>query len=105
MASSKFDKWNNLYSSKMDFRCGKSIFKTDFTLSIDQHIGVEIVPNTLFYNVTISDGYVTHVRDNFNGFPSQLTFPFEFIIFDLEYYSFILSVSEKYRYRLEYNRV
>jgi hypothetical protein len=95
MDSSKFDKWNNLYASKMDFRSGKSIFKTNYTLLIDQHIGVEVKPSTLFHNVSLADGYVTHVRDNLNGFPDVLNFPFEFIIFDLEYYSFILSVSDK----------
>ena len=90
------DRFFNLYSTRMNFRLGKSIMKTDYVLTINQHLSNHILPGKLKLNVSIADGFTTHARDSFDGFPGILKYPFEYLIFDLEYYLFLLSISDKY---------
>ncbi len=72
---------------------GKSIFVTEHTQSVNQHWANNVSPNTISYNVPISDGFVSHIRDEIMGFVLGQSYPIEFLRFDLEYYMFFLSVS------------
>ena len=86
-------KWNNLYGTKIDSRDGKSIFNTDHVESINQHFAKQLKPGMKTFNVPISDGFVSHMRDHLTGFYKEQMYPFDYLQFDFEYYVFLLSIS------------
>ena len=98
MKTTNFDyKWNNVYACKMNMRRGKSIFNTDFTRSYYQHHSYNIEQNTRCIDVSINDGFVSHFRDNLDGFLLNQTYSFSVLKFDYEYYLFLLEISKTYK--------
>jgi hypothetical protein len=96
MKNDRFNyKWNNLYATKIDIRDGKSIFKTDHVESFNQHFAKKLKPGVKIFNVPISDGFVSHMRDHLFGFFRGQTYSFDYLKFDFEYYLYLISISNK----------
>ena len=61
-------KWNNAYSYKTSWRirAGKSIYVTDNTLTINQHVADNVLKGKFFKIVPFNLGFLSHFRNDFN---------------------------------------
>lgn len=88
-------KWNNLYSTLVNYRDGKSVYNTELTITLNQHLGEELKPDSKWLRIPIELGYVSHFRELDFGLP--LKYPFNYLNLDLEYYNFLYQFSQYFQ--------
>lgn len=82
--------WNRVYGIHMNNRLGKSIFISNRTELVNQHIPIRANVIRRHLNVPLSLGFSSHFREDISGF--MLTFdqiPFQLFYFDMEFYEFL----------------
>ncbi len=93
-------KWTRTLATVFNNRAGKSIFNTEYTLSINQHYAENIKARTKNVNVNKDYGYVSHVRDGDIGSDSKpdnvLKYSIQSVRIDVEYLYFIVKIAEKF---------
>lgn len=85
-------KWNNLFCTLVNYRNGKSVYVTDLTESLNQHLGERIRPGSTWLRVPIEFGFVSHFREQ--DFELPLKYPFSYVNLDIEYYKFLYKISK-----------
>jgi hypothetical protein len=90
-------KWRNVLMSLLNNRNGKSIFNTDYVLSLNPHTAHRIKPDSFRVDVPIDIGYASHFRDedistleSSNQKANIMSFPLRHLVFDMEYFLFIV---------------
>jgi hypothetical protein len=73
----------------MNKREGKSIYNTEFTLSINQHFAFTNLNETTRQRIPIEMGYISHIRDDIESFFAKQKCPLTYFIIDTEYFKFI----------------
>lgn len=90
-------KWNNPYATVVNNRKGKSIYNTEHTESYNQHFADNIMSKSKKKIVPLEMGFVNHFRDD--DLRVNATYPFSYVVFDIEYYNFLYKLSKKYNKR------
>jgi hypothetical protein len=93
MAKKRLDTWLRPFAALMNYgnRWGKSIFSTQHTLSINEHIALENTAGTHMRRVDLKHGFSSHFRKRLDVFFNNMTFPIDHFMFDYEYYLYTLS--------------
>lgn len=91
-------KWQNPLASLLDNRNGKSIFNTDYTISINPHKATRIRADSFRISVPIKYGFASHFRDEDISSrdeygPKVYTYPIRTLVLDIEYFYFLMSYS------------
>lgn len=88
------ERWNRVHGIWMDVRKGKSVFNTDFTEYVTQHLALQIVDREAkSIDVPLADGFVSHFREpiDIQFFLGQTYSFYRHYRLDMEYINFINS--------------
>ncbi len=83
-------KWSNSLMMPFTSRPGKSIFNTNYTISINQHNGNLQTPKSRTVNVDSKLGFVSHMRDQDPYFLNKVMFSLSDLKVDVEYLYFLI---------------
>jgi hypothetical protein len=94
---SRFDSlWNNIFATRVNTnnRNGKSIFNTQFTEGIHQHLTTVGVNGSKIARVSPNDGYSSHHRGSISSFFKEQYQSISYFYLDVEYYMFLSRLSK-----------
>jgi hypothetical protein len=83
-------KWSNVFMMPFKSRAGKSIFNTNYTISINQHSGNLRTPNARVIGVDNKLGFVSHLRDGDPYFLNAKRFSISDLKVDVEFFYFLV---------------
>jgi hypothetical protein len=93
-------KWTRALATMFNNRAGKSIYNTQLTVSINQHLANAIMTESRRVNVPDVDAYVGHFRDTdvaSHAPPTNiLNFSIRDVTIDVEYLYFLVNISNKF---------
>ena len=89
-------KWNNTLGTHSQLVFSKSVFVTDLVERIYQYPALSVEPASTSFQVPLDNGFLSHFRDVLSKRPDLLghTQPFSFLHLDLEYYRFLVALSQ-----------
>ena len=84
--------FDRIFAFLSDGRNGKSILRTSFVETINQHNCDEMSPGYRKIELPIKYGYSSHFRDYYKGFYLDRDYSINHVHVDIEYYLFFLSI-------------